>query len=83
MTVPSPTTTVVKAYCFLIKFATTVLSESIIKVVSLVPVAPVQSLNKYSAEGVATRLATSPSLNSLVLGVTVPPSAGLAEVVRV
>ena len=83
MIVPSPSTAVVKAYFFLTKFATTVLSEFITIVVSSVPEAPVHLSKIYSAAGEAIRLAVSPSLYCLVSGFTVPASAGFTEVVNV
>ena len=81
--VPSPSTAVVKAYFFLTKFATTVLSELITIVVSSVPSAPVHLSKTYSAAGVAIRVAVSPSLYCLVEGITTPVSTGLTDVVNI
>ena len=47
------------------------------------PVAPVQLSKTYSAAGVAVIEAVSPSLYCLVTGDTVPPSLGMAFVVKV
>ena len=73
----------VKGYCFLIKLAVTDLSEFITTLVLFdVPVAPDQLWNKYSADGVAVMVAVLPSSYCWVDGNTVPPLAGLAEVVK-
>jgi hypothetical protein len=47
------------------------------------PVAPVQLSKIYSAAGVAVIEAVSPSLYCLVIGDTIPPSFGMAFVVKV
>ena len=84
VTVPSPSTVVVRAYFFFTKLAVTVLLEFItILAVAVVPVAPVQLEKRYSPAGVAVILTVASSLYCPLAGVTVPPSVGLATVVKV
>mgnify|MGYP000093950648 CR=1 FL=1 len=47
------------------------------------PVAPDHAKKSYSFEGSAFKTTVSPSSNCVVLGVSVPPSVGLTDVVSV